>query len=85
MKPIIKYRGGKSKEIPSFERYMPTEYDTYLEPFFGGGAVFFHLAPQRAIINDVNARLTTFYTEQGLFQYPSEVVHFRFFLKKSLK
>lgn len=63
MKPIIKYRGGKSKEIPNFQQYIPKEYDTYLEPFVGGGAVFFYLEPNKAIINDINQRLTQFYLE----------------------
>lgn len=61
MKPLVKYRGGKSKEIPSFIKYVPQKFDMYYEPFFGGGAVFFHLEPQKAVINDVNARLMTFY------------------------
>ena len=63
MKPIVKYRGGKSKEIPFFEKYIPESYDTYYEPFFGGGAVYFHLAPKKAVVNDVNERLMQFYTE----------------------
>ena len=43
MKPIIKYRGGKSKEIREFASLIPQDYDRYIEPFFGGGAVFFFL------------------------------------------
>ena len=63
MKPLIKYRGGKSKEIPSFSRYIPQQFDTYFEPFLGGGAVYFYLEPQKAVINDVNAKLMTFYLD----------------------
>ncbi len=63
MKPLVKYRGGKSKDIPSFLSYIPTDFDTYYEPFFGGGAVFFHLEPRKAVINDVNARLMQFYSD----------------------
>lgn len=63
MKPLIKYRGGKSKEISSFIKYVPEKYDTYFEPFFGGGAVFFYLEPQKAVINDVNERLMSFYSD----------------------
>ncbi|MBE6547507.1 MAG: Dam family site-specific DNA-(adenine-N6)-methyltransferase [Ruminococcaceae bacterium] len=63
MKPLVKYRGGKSKEIPSFIEYVPEQFDTYFEPFFGGGAVFFHLEPRKAVINDVNAKLMTFYLD----------------------
>lgn len=63
MKPMLKYRGGKSKEIPHFESYIPTDYDTYYEPFFGGGAVYFYLSPKKAVVNDVNSRLMGFYDE----------------------
>lgn len=66
MKPMIKYRGGKSKEIPQFERYIPTAYDTYFEPFLGGGAVFFHLQPKKAVISDINKRLINFYSEMQM-------------------
>lgn len=61
MNPMLKYRGGKSREIPQFEKYIPESFSTYIEPFLGGGAVFFHLEPERAIINDVNGRLISFY------------------------
>ena len=61
MKPILKYRGGKSKEIPFFAQYIPRFTGRYIEPFFGGGAVYFHLAPQQAIINDINTKLVNFY------------------------
>lgn len=63
MKPVIKYRGGKSKEIHFFEKYIPKSFDTYYEPFFGGGAVYFYLKPKKAVINDVNERLMQFYRE----------------------
>lgn len=58
---MIKYRGGKSKEIPFFEKFIPRFSGRYIEPFFGGGAVFFHLEPREAIINDINGRLMNFY------------------------
>lgn len=61
MNPMLKYRGGKSREIPLFQKYIPASFSTYLEPFLGGGAVFFHLEPEQAIINDVNSRLISFY------------------------
>lgn len=63
MNPVLKYRGGKSREIPKFLHYIPEDFNTYIEPFFGGGAVFFYLEPDRAIINDANTRLMTFYSQ----------------------
>lgn len=61
MKPMIKYRGGKSREIPQIMEYIPMFNGRYIEPFLGGGAVYFHLEPERAIINDINEPLMTFY------------------------
>lgn len=61
MRPMIKYRGGKSKEIPHIMEHVPEFHGRYIEPFLGGGAVFFHLEPQQAIINDINAPLMAFY------------------------
>ena len=63
MKPIIKYRGGKSKEIPQILPYIPRFTGRYIEPFFGGGALFFYLEPHNAIINDINSILITFYED----------------------
>lgn len=69
MNPMIKYRGGKSKEIAHFVNNMPKEYSRYIEPFFGGGALYFYLKPDKAIINDINPRLYSFYKEMQA-KYP---------------
>lgn len=61
MKPMIKYRGGKSKEISNIMWHLPRFEGRYIEPFFGGGALFFHLEPNKAIINDINTKLIDFY------------------------
>lgn len=69
MNPVLKYRGGKSREIPRFLQYIPDDFNRYIEPFFGGGAVYFYLEPDNAILNDLNRKLMTFYT-QLKEQYP---------------
>jgi DNA adenine methylase len=61
MKPLVKYRGGKSKELPFIIKHIPDFKGKYIEPFFGGGALFFHLEPKKAIINDINSKLINFY------------------------
>jgi len=61
METIIKWPGGKSNEVSYVEGIMPRDYDRYIEPFFGGGAVFFHLESKKAIINDVCKELIDFY------------------------
>lgn len=61
MKPLIKYRGGKSNEIPNLVKHIPLYNGRYIEPFFGGGALYFYLEPKKAIINDINSKLISFY------------------------
>lgn len=63
MNPVLKYRGGKSREIPRFLQYIPDDVSRYIEPFLGGGAVYFFIEPENAILNDVNDRLMTFYQQ----------------------
>ncbi|MDR0523417.1 MAG: Dam family site-specific DNA-(adenine-N6)-methyltransferase [Candidatus Methanoplasma sp.] len=60
---MIKYRGGKSREIKAFSGFCPDSFDTYFEPFLGGGALFFRLEPERAVVSDANARLMGFYSD----------------------
>ena len=69
MRPLIKWPGGKSAEIPRFESMIP-EYDRYIEPFAGGAALFFHLCPASAVLNDISGDLMLFYEMVGL-QDPS--------------
>lgn len=60
MNPIIKWPGGKSREIEKIKPLIP-EYDRYVEPFFGGGALFFNLSPKCAAINDISESLIQYY------------------------
>ena len=60
MKPLLKWPGGKSRELDQVYGLIP-EYDRYLEPFFGGGAMYFHLQPKAAAINDTARDLMEFY------------------------
>lgn len=60
LKPLIKWTGGKSKELNQIKDLIP-QYSRYIEPFFGGGAVFFELTPTKAEINDVSCSLMGFY------------------------
>ena len=62
LSPIVKWSGGKKDEIKKFIKYIPKTFDTYLEPFIGGGALYFHLNPPKAVINDVHKELIDFYT-----------------------
>ena len=61
LKPLVKWSGGKGDEIKLFEKYIPANYNQYIEPFVGGGSVFFHLNPSKAVIADVHSELIDFY------------------------
>lgn len=61
-RPFLKWAGGKSRLIAQYQPYLPQQYQTYYEPFIGGGALFFHLQPQRAILSDINPDLVNVYT-----------------------
>jgi DNA adenine methylase len=61
--PFLKWVGGKRQLIPSIVVHLPKNIRkyNYVEPFIGGGAVFFHLQPQNATINDRNKELINVY------------------------
>lgn len=59
--PLLKWVGGKRQILGELISLMPSTYNTYCEPFLGGGALFFALHPSKAIVNDINEELINFY------------------------
>lgn len=59
--PVVKWVGGKRQLLPAIEKYIPSHFSTYYEPFIGGGAVLFHLQPKKAVVNDINNELINLY------------------------
>ena len=59
--PFLKWVGGKRQLLDEITERRPARFNRYFEPFIGGGAVFFHLQPQQATINDANSELINVY------------------------
>ena len=60
-KPIMKWAGGKTQMLGDIMPKIPQKYGKYIEPFIGGGALFFALSPDKAIIADSNPELINMY------------------------
>jgi len=65
MKPLFIWAGGKTKVLKHYARFMPTAFETYYEPFFGGGAMFVYVMntyrPKNVVINDINSDVINIY------------------------
>lgn len=70
--PVLKWAGGKRQLLPLLIQKVPLRFGNYIEPFFGGGALFFWLEPERALISDSNPELVNFY--QVLASHPEALM-----------
>ena len=61
LKPLFKWCGGKKDELSKILPHIPNNYSIYIEPFVGGGALYFNLNPKKAVINDIHKELINFY------------------------
>ncbi len=63
MKTLIKWPGGKGRELKFILPQIPSSINNYYEPFFGGGAVYFSLERVKNIsyVNDASEELINFY------------------------
>lgn len=60
-RPFVKWAGGKRQLVEELLRSRPPKYSRYIEPFIGGGALFFELKPKNAYISDINEELINIY------------------------
>ncbi|GAW87715.1 conserved hypothetical protein [Bathymodiolus platifrons methanotrophic gill symbiont] len=60
-KPVLKWAGGKSQLLDELMLREPKSYGKYIEPFIGGGALFFATNPENAVISDSNPELINLY------------------------
>lgn len=72
LQPFTKWTGGKRQLLPAIKSLMPKSYKRYFEPFIGGGALFFELVPENAVINDFNSELINCY--QQIKDNPLELI-----------
>ena len=61
MKPIVKYQGGKSKELPLIKQLLPNQFTRVVEPFCGGAAVSFGLG-YNSLMSDINRDVINLYS-----------------------
>lgn len=60
-RPILKWAGGKTQLLAEIIPKMPNKYGRYIEPFFGGGALYFSVRPSGGVIADSNPELVNLY------------------------
>jgi DNA adenine methylase len=60
-KPFLKWVGGKKQLIPQLLNFIPESFNKYIEPFVGGGALFFELSHSKSVISDSNEELIITY------------------------
>ena len=73
-KPVLKWAGGKTQMLGDLLPKVPASYGRYIEPFFGGGAMFFALQPENAIIADSNPELINMYRQ--IANHVEDVIHY---------
>ena len=72
--PFLKWPGGKRWLTPTLLNHLRGQtFETYHEPFLGGGALFFALRPSRAVISDINGDLINVYRQ--VKYHPSSLVN----------
>src|SRR5690606_33895929 len=59
--PFLKWAGGKTQLLDELLKRVPADYNVYFEPFIGGGALYFAIAPDEAVIADINDDLVNAY------------------------
>ena len=60
IKPLLKWAGGKRQLLDIILKNFPSKFNKFIEPFIGGGALFFYLNKRNSIISDTNEELIKF-------------------------
>lgn len=77
LSPIIKWPGGKEKELKYVFNYLP-KFERYFEPFVGGGSVFMAMNAKKYYINDFSSELISLYRnianqDEPFFKYANAI------------
>lgn len=72
--PILSWPGGKRQLISKIAPLIPTQYNTYIEPFVGAGAILLNELPKKAIINDLSPELIRVYNV--IKESPEELISY---------
>ena len=70
---FFKQAGGKRQLLSELRKHVPEKFGRYFEPFAGGAALFFDLAPKSACLNDANPHMMAAY--RALRDQPSRLIH----------
>lgn len=78
--PILKYTGGKMREVPTIKHHLPARFNNYFEPFVGGGAVWLNVYAKHYFINDLSTDLMNLYKlikdhNKDLIKYIKQIAH----------
>ncbi|MCQ2190396.1 MAG: DNA adenine methylase [Paludibacteraceae bacterium] len=78
LEPIIKWPGGKEKELPQIAQYAPAGFSRLFDPFVGGGSVFMALQAESYFINDYSEELVSLYqniksNNENFFRFAKEI------------
>jgi DNA adenine methylase len=72
MKTFIRWSGNKTNYKTKIIPMIPTEFNTYIEPFVGSGSIFLSVQPEKWIINDINEDLIN--TWNLIKQNPNQLI-----------
>ena len=63
MKPVIKWSGSKRSQALKIKSFFPKSFDTYYEPFVGGGSILYTINPKKSICGDICKPLINLWLE----------------------
>jgi DNA adenine methylase Dam len=78
-KPFLKWAGGKMQMIRDILKFTPQKFEKYIEPFIGGGAVYFNVNHTESIISDLNDELIIAYNQvkQNVYEVINILRHYK--------